>query len=89
MKDIVIVILIIALIIVGSVSYHRSQTDKDSIRAYIVDDIHYIIGFGKWDSKDGKKFQIYSVWGQTWDIGPEVKIETMRVTPDFIPKQTR
>lgn len=88
MKDMVIAVLVILLIITGGIAYKRAYSG-DQIKAYVVDDLHYIIGFGKWDTKDGKKFQIYSVWGQTWDIYPEAKIETMRVTPDFIPKQTR
>lgn len=91
MKDIVIALLIVALVIVGSIAFKKSvdSASDTRIKAYVIDDLHYIIGFGKWDYFDSKKFIIKSVRGQTWEIYPEAKIEAFDVTPDFIPKQTK
>lgn len=91
MKDIIIAVLVIFLIITGGIAYKKvsSVSPENQIKAYIVDDLHYIIGFGGWDTIEGMKFKIYSVSGQTWDIYPDAKIESFPVTRDFIKKQTK
>lgn len=76
-------IVLLSLFLVGCSQSNEFATD---LREYSINDIHIVVGVGKWD---GDNFVIKSYDGNTWDVPKDVPMYEKAITLESFRRVTK